>query len=89
MKPLTGIPADDIDDMYSSLRTIEERSKGLLKFVGNYKDLTRMPQPAFMNIRLVDLFDNIVLLMKKTLDKDKHRKLIEETLQESVTLKKS
>jgi two-component system nitrogen regulation sensor histidine kinase NtrY len=71
MKPLSEIPADDINDMYSSLRTIEDRSKGLLKFVSNYKDLTRMPKPVFNNIRLDDLFENIVRLMKKTIEKNK------------------
>jgi two-component system nitrogen regulation sensor histidine kinase NtrY len=71
MKPLSEIPPEDIDDMYKSLRTIEDRSKGLLKFVGNYKDLTRMPQPVFKNIRLADLFDNVTSLMKKTMDKQK------------------
>jgi two-component system nitrogen regulation sensor histidine kinase NtrY len=71
MKPLSEIPADDINDMYSSLRTIEDRSVGLLKFVSNYKDLTRMPKPVFNNIRLDDLFENIVRLMKKTIEKQK------------------
>ncbi len=71
MKPLSGIPAEDADDMYSSLRTIEERSKGLLKFVSNYRDLTRLPQPVFKNIKLVELFNDVSSLMKKTLDKHK------------------
>ncbi len=71
MKSLSKIPAEDVDDMYSSLRTIEERSKGLLKFVSNYKDLTRLPQPVFKNIKLVELFDDVSSLMKKTLDKHK------------------
>ena len=71
IKPLSEIPAEDADDMYSSLRTIEERSKGLLKFVSNYRDLTRLPQPVFKNIKLVELFDDVSSLMKKTLDKHK------------------
>jgi nitrogen fixation/metabolism regulation signal transduction histidine kinase len=71
MKPVSKIPAEDFDDMYSSLRTIEERSRGLLKFVSNYKDLTRMPQPVFTNIKLAELFDHTAGLMKKTLDKHK------------------
>jgi nitrogen fixation/metabolism regulation signal transduction histidine kinase len=71
MKPLSGIPADDINDMYSSLLTIEERSRGLLKFVSNYKDLTRMPKPVLNNIRLDDLFENTSRLMKKTIEKQK------------------
>lgn len=71
MKPISEIPADDINDMYSSLRTIEDRSKGLLKFVSNYKDLTRMPKPVFNNISLDDLFENISRLMKKTIEKNR------------------
>ncbi len=71
MKPLPEVPADDVNDMYSSLRTIEERSKGLLKFVSNYKDLTRMPKPVFNNIRLDDLFENAGRLMKKTIEKNR------------------
>ena len=41
------IEEDDLNDMYSSLETIEERSKGLLKFVQDYKNLTRLPKPVF------------------------------------------
>lgn len=70
-KPLTLIPSDDIDDMYDSIRTIEERSRGLVKFVGNYKDLTRMPQPVFTNIKLNDLFSHVSNLMKKEMDNRK------------------
>lgn len=68
-KPLSMIPGDDIDDMYNSLSTIEERSRGLLKFVGNYKDLTRLPQPVFTNIKLNELLDHVSSLMKKEMDK--------------------
>ena len=68
-KPVTQIPADDLDDMYKSLQTIEDRSKGLLKFVSHYKDLTRLPHPVFMNIKLEELFDHISNLMKKDMDK--------------------
>jgi two-component system, NtrC family, nitrogen regulation sensor histidine kinase NtrY len=68
-KPVTQIPADDLDDMYKSLQTIEDRSKGLLKFVSHYKDLTRLPHPVFMNIKLEELFDHISSLMKKEMDK--------------------
>jgi two-component system nitrogen regulation sensor histidine kinase NtrY len=68
-KSLTRIPADDLDDMYKSLYTIEDRSKGLLKFVSDYKDLTRLPHPVFINIKLEELFDHISRLMKKEMEK--------------------
>jgi len=40
----------------------------LLKFVSNYKDLTRLPHPVFMNIKLEELFEHICNLMKKEMD---------------------
>jgi nitrogen fixation/metabolism regulation signal transduction histidine kinase len=68
-KPLDQIPVDDLDDMYKSIKTIEDRSKGLLNFVSHYKDLTRLPHPVFMNIKVEDLFDHITSLMKKEMEK--------------------
>lgn len=68
-RPVSQIPADDLDDMYQSLRTIEDRSRGLLKFVSNYKDLTRLPHPVYMNIKLEELFEHISSLMKKEMAK--------------------
>lgn len=70
-KPVTQIPEDDLDDMHKSLRTIEERSRGLLKFVSNYKDLTHLSSPVFINIKLEELFEHISNLMKKETDKQK------------------
>jgi len=70
-KPITQIPADDLEDMYDSLRTIEERSKGLLNFVSTYKNLTRLPRPNLIPIKLDELFTHILNLMKKVMDKQK------------------
>lgn len=70
-KPITQIPADDLEDMYDSLRTIEERSKGLLNFVSTYKNLTRLPRPNLIPVKLDELFNHILNLMKKVMDKQK------------------
>jgi len=70
-KPINQISSDDLDDMYESLKTIEERSKGLLHFVSTYKNLTRLPRPNFVNIKLEELFNHILSLMKKVMDKQK------------------
>jgi two-component system nitrogen regulation sensor histidine kinase NtrY len=67
-KPINQISSDDLDDMYDSLRTIEDRSKGLLKFVSTYKNLTRLPRPNLININLEELFNHILNLMKKVMD---------------------
>ena len=54
---------EEKDDLYNSLHAIEERSKGLIRFVGTYKNLTRVPVPRFTRIRLKDIFAEIKTLM--------------------------
>jgi len=51
------------------LKTIEDRSKGLLSFVGTFKNLTRIPKPSFTNVHVADLLNHIKTLMKQELDK--------------------
>jgi two-component system nitrogen regulation sensor histidine kinase NtrY len=60
-----SLSRDDLEDMYSSLETIEERSKGLLNFVADYKHLTRLPQPVFEDIEVASLLTHMHRLFKK------------------------
>ncbi len=69
-KELNSIEEEDVSDMYESLKTIEERSKGLLNFVSTYKNLTRLPIPQFKHIKVEDLISHVSVLMKKVLDKN-------------------
>ncbi|MFC2104022.1 PAS domain-containing sensor histidine kinase [Bacteroidota bacterium] len=59
------ISGDDFEDMISSLQTIETRSKGLLKFVSSYKQLTRIPKPDFAEVNLVELVNHCINLLKQ------------------------
>ncbi|MBA7520810.1 Adaptive-response sensory-kinase SasA [subsurface metagenome] len=69
-RDLKQIDPGDLDDMYSSLKTIEDRSKGLLEFVSNYKNLTRLPKPHFIEIYITDLLHHVETLMKPVLLKN-------------------
>jgi len=69
-RDLKQIDPGDLDDMYSSLKTIEDRSKGLLEFVSNYKNLTRLPKPHFNEIYITGLLHNVETLMKPVLLKN-------------------
>jgi len=51
--------------MVSSLKTIENRSKGLLKFVSSYKQLTRIPRPDFKEVNLNELINHCKNLLKQ------------------------
>lgn len=66
---LTDLDKHDLDDMLAGLKTIEERSKGLLDFVGTYKNLTRLPKPTFTKVSIVKLLNHLKTLMKPELGK--------------------
>ncbi len=54
-RALDDIDQDDVEDMYSSLDAIQDRSTGLLKFVTDYKNLTRLPKPSFESLSINNL----------------------------------
>ena len=62
------IDRDDLEDMYSSIETIEERSKGLLKFVSDYKNLTRLPKPSFESLSLDSLLGHMENLFARDME---------------------
>ncbi|MCD4664076.1 MAG: HAMP domain-containing histidine kinase, partial [Bacteroidales bacterium] len=68
---LTEIAKDDMEDIYSGLKTIERRSKGLLKFVKTYKNIARLPKPNFVQLKIEDLFKTILTLLEPELKKEK------------------
>jgi nitrogen fixation/metabolism regulation signal transduction histidine kinase len=69
-RALGSLSGDDLDDMYSSIETIEERSRGLLSFVSDYKNLTRLPQPQFEDISVEFLLNHMHRLFNKDMASD-------------------
>ncbi len=68
---LQKISDDDFEDILSSIKTIENRSKGLLKFVSSYKQLTRIPRPDIKEINLSELVNHCQTLLKQKLAEHK------------------
>jgi nitrogen fixation/metabolism regulation signal transduction histidine kinase len=60
----TGIEPQK-EDMLSGLKAIETRSKGLLKFVDSYRNLTRVPSPVFQELSVGKLLSEVAILMKE------------------------
>ncbi len=60
--------SDTLSDLQEGLQTIENRSKGLVKFVDAYRDYTSIPQPKFTQIKIQGLFDRISQLLRHELD---------------------
>jgi len=66
---LAELDQNDLEDMVEGMKTIEERSKGLLDFVGTYKNLTRLPKPTFTKVHVMPLLNHLKILMKSELGK--------------------
>jgi signal transduction histidine kinase len=59
-------PEDDsleLEDLNAGIKTIKNRSEGLLKFAKTYRSLSKVTQLNLTRIRISTLFDNIRLLM--------------------------
>lgn len=57
------------DDLREGLATIENRSKGLIKFIDAYREYTSLPKPNMTQVRLNDLIMKVAQLMKNDLKK--------------------
>jgi nitrogen fixation/metabolism regulation signal transduction histidine kinase len=52
------------DDLRDGLETIENRSKGLIKFIDAYREYTSLPQPKIKTIRIKSLIEEVAQLLK-------------------------
>lgn len=58
---------DNLDDVKEALNTIIRRSKGLLHFIDDYRNLTRIPVPNFQIVHIHTLFERIHKLFSEQL----------------------
>jgi two-component system, NtrC family, nitrogen regulation sensor histidine kinase NtrY len=56
-------------DLKDGLSTIENRSRGLIKFIDAYREYTSLPKPKMSTVRLKDLIEKVAQLMKTELKK--------------------
>lgn len=54
-----------IDKTIKGLELIETRGQGLIHFVQNYREVTRLPKPEFRLINVRDMFSGILLLFEE------------------------
>jgi two-component system nitrogen regulation sensor histidine kinase NtrY len=57
------------EDLKEGLSTIENRSRGLIKFIDAYREYTSLPKPKMTTVRLKDLIDHVAQLMRTELKK--------------------
>jgi nitrogen fixation/metabolism regulation signal transduction histidine kinase len=70
------ISQQDIDnelilDIFTNADIIENRGKGLLEFINNYRTITKLPKPKFEQIETKVFLENIIQLFDKQLNERK------------------
>ncbi len=61
----------DMSDVKNAVKTIQKRSEGLIHFVENYRNLTKIPKPNFETFRVDVLIDRVYNLMKNEFNENK------------------
>ena len=63
------ISNDDVEDFYMAVKTIHSRSEGLIKFVSDFRNLTRIPMPSPEDVCVCDMIKSIRHLLKFDIEK--------------------
>jgi signal transduction histidine kinase len=61
---------EDLEDIQLAIRTIQRRSEGLIRFVSDFRNLTRIPNPRIKEVKASELISEVVLLLKKDFDEN-------------------
>jgi two-component system nitrogen regulation sensor histidine kinase NtrY len=67
--PLTGdkLGREEIEEMTGALKTIHQRSQGLMTFVDSYRNMALIPKPQFKLLSVSDFFRRVENLMNHKL----------------------
>jgi nitrogen fixation/metabolism regulation signal transduction histidine kinase len=76
-KKPTALSEQDIEDVYSSLQTVHDRSERLYRFVEKYRSLTRIPPPRKETIVIGELLKSTRELFQHELDSRGIQMLVE------------
>jgi signal transduction histidine kinase len=64
------IPEEAHEDMILGLKTIENRSRGLVNFINAYRDYTNIPAPKFTELSAQQLIQYVSKLLKEELSRN-------------------
>jgi len=67
---MTQISNEDLDDLFHAVQTIQKRSKGLIRFVQDFRNLTHIPKPKITEIKASELLKEIETLLASEIKKN-------------------
>ena len=60
----SAIDTEDMQDIHMAVQTIQKRSEGLIRFVSDFRNLTRIPIPKIKKVLVKDIFNRIRVLLR-------------------------
>lgn len=69
IKDLSKLDQEDLEDLQIGIKTVEKRSKGLVRFVDAYGQLARVPQPNIKEVSVKNLIEDIAQLLRNDFKK--------------------
>ena len=65
---INEIQDETIEDFYLSMKTIHNRSESLIKFVSDFRNMTRIKLPALECIKVDEIISHVILLLKQDIE---------------------
>ena len=65
------IDKDDLTDIHRAIQTIQRRSEGLIRFVSDFRNLTRIPIPRLKEVKVNEIFQRVLTLLKHDLSQNR------------------
>ena len=72
-----NVSGQEAIDISNALKTIASRSKGLMNFVGAYRNFTSIPEPNFSKVIVEELTQKVVLLFKEEVESKRIKLAVE------------
>jgi len=66
---VSHISNEEVQDLYLAVQTIHRRSESLIKFVSDFRNLTRLTMPKLAPTRVRDLLDHVLMLLKHDIER--------------------
>ena len=61
------IEKEELEDIYLAVQTIKKRSEGLIHFVSDFRNLTKIPEPNLLDVEIRKVLEHINTLLKHEL----------------------
>ncbi|RLD24661.1 MAG: ATP-binding protein [Bacteroidetes bacterium] len=62
-QPKNEISNEDLEDLFHAVQTIQKRSRGLIRFVQDFRNLTHIPKPKIVEVKAEEMLKEINTLL--------------------------